>query len=198
MMALALLLALSSQAPAQLERLAAALRGAAAWQADFVQSYTPAGFAAATVDRGTVIVAAPARLRFDYSTGSRRAFAVDAVVARLVDFTGGTCDAVRLDEGAWARLPLAAILDPSSAERAFAVAAVGRTLTLTPRQPTADLSELAVTVDDKDMPVLVAVTDASGNRNEFALSHWRAAAALPDAAFRPGLPGEAPCAPEEP
>jgi outer membrane lipoprotein-sorting protein len=197
-MMLALLLALASGPPAQLERLAAALNAAPAWQAEFVQSYRSVGFAAATMDRGTVIVAPPARLRFEYSSGNHRVFAVDAIVARLVDYTGSTCDAVRLDEGAWARLPLAAILDASAAGRAFAVAAAGRTLTLLPRQPTADLSELVVTVDEKDLPATVTVIDASGNRNEFALSRWRAVPTPPEAAFRPALPGEAPCAPEEP
>lgn len=180
-----------------LDRLAAALRTAKAWEAEFVQLYTPEGFAEGTSDTGTLTVAPPARLRFDYTSGSPRVFATDGRVGRLVDPVAGSCDALRLDVGAWGRLPLAAVLDPPAARRAFTVEQAGRTLRLIPREPSPELTEISVTLDAKDMPQKVTVRDASGSTNQFSFSRWRAAGEPQAVFFQPSLPGSLPCPPGE-
>jgi len=197
---LSLLLSLALAPPAGtdgLDRLATALRGAKAWQASFVQRYTPEGFDTGTAEGGTLTLAPPAFLRFDYTSGAPRVFATDGSVGRLVDPGAGSCDAVRLDAGAWGRLPLAAALDPPAARRAFVVESSPNTLRLVPREPTPELTEIAVTLSDDGLPSGLVARDASGNRNEFAFSKWKARAEPPASFFQPSLPGSRPCAPEE-
>lgn len=194
---LLLIVALTAAEPDGLDRLAAALRSARAWQAEYVQLYTPEGFTEGTSDRGRLTLAPPARLRFDYTSGSPRVFATDGSVGRLVDPVAGSCDAMRLDSGAWGRLPLAAVLDPPAARRAFSVEQRGQALRFTPREPSPDLAEITVTLDGKGMPESVTVRDAGGNRNRFDFSRWKPAADPPAAFFQPALPGSPPCVPDQ-
>jgi outer membrane lipoprotein-sorting protein len=192
-----LIMALAAAEQDGLDRLAAALRSARAWQAEFVQLYTPEGFTEGTSDRGRLTLEPPARLRFDYTSGSPRVFATDGSVGRLVDPVAGSCDALRLEIGAWGRLPLAAVLDPPAARRAFTVEQSGQALRLTPREPSPELAEITVTFNGKGMPESVTVRDAAGNRNRFDFSRWKPAAEPPAAFFRPALPGSPPCAPDQ-
>ena len=194
---LLLIMALAAAEQDGLDRLAASLRSARAWQAEFVQLYTPEGFTEGTSDRGRLTVAPPARLRFDYTSGSPRVFATDGSVGRLVDPVAGSCDALRLDLGAWGRLPLAAVLDPPAARRAFTVEQRGQALRLTPREPSPELAEITVNLDGKGMPESVTVRDAGGNRNRFDFSRWKPAAEPPAVFFQPALPGSPPCAPDQ-
>jgi len=128
---LVLLVLSANPAPDALDRLAGALRASRGWRAAFAQEYIPEGFDTGTTERGTVTLAPPACLRFDYTSGAARIFATDGSVGRLVDPGAGTCDAVRLDAGVWARLPLSAVLDPGAARRAFVVEANGAAIRLT-------------------------------------------------------------------
>jgi outer membrane lipoprotein-sorting protein len=187
----------ATPAPDGLDRLAAALRAARAWQADFVQLYTPEGFDEGTTDRGRLVIAPPANLRFDYTSGSPRVFAADGGVGRLVDASAGSCDAVRLDAGTWGRLPLATVLDPAATRHAFAVESSGQTVRLVPREPGPELAEVILTMDSDNLPRTVTVRDASGNRNQFTFSGWRAVAVPAPAFFQPALPGSRPCQPEQ-
>jgi outer membrane lipoprotein-sorting protein len=180
-----------------LERLASALRASPAWQADFMQVYTPEGFTEGTSEKGKVTVAPPARLRFDYTTGSPRVFATDGSIGRLVDPAAGSCDAVRLDAGDWGRLPLAALLDPVAARRAFTVESEGQTLRLSPREPSPELAGITVELDAKGMPEAVTVRDTSGTRNRFTFNRWHPVAEPSPSFFAPHLPGAPPCLPEE-
>ncbi len=194
-LALALVLAAAPQ-PDALDRLASALRAAKAWQADFVQLYTPEGFEEGTTDNGRLTAVPPGSLRFDYTSGSPRVFASDGGIGRLVDPEAGTCDAVRLDAGTWGRLPLASVLDPAMARRLFKVQGSGADLTLLPREPTPELAEVTVTLNDTALPATVTVRDASGNRNRFTFTGWHPVGVPSRAFFDPALPGQKPCLPE--
>jgi outer membrane lipoprotein-sorting protein len=195
---LLLLLVLAATPPPDgLDRLSNALRGAKAWQAGFVQRYTPEGFEAGTAETGTVTLTPPALLRFDYTSGAPRVFATDGSVGRLVDQGAGSCDAVRLDTGAWGRLPLAAALDPGAARRAFDVSTGGDTLRLVPKEPTPELAEITVTLRSDGLPSALVARDASGNRNEFTFRAWKPRSRPPASFFQPSLQGSPPCAPEE-
>jgi len=195
---LALLFALAA-APASdaLDRVAAALARARCWEAGFVQRYTPEGFDVGTAESGTLTLTPPASLRFDYAAGGKRVFATDGSTGRLVDEGAGSCDAVRLDAGAWGRLPLAAALDPAAARRAFTVGSNGNTVRLVPKEPSPELAEITVTLRDDGLPASLLALDASGNRNEFTFGGWKARAEPPPSFFRPALPGAKPCEPEE-
>jgi len=181
-----------------LDAISRALAAAPAWRAGFVQRYLPSGFDEGTSDEGTVVIEAPAKLRFDYAAPDVRTFAVDGSVARHLDPAGGTCDAVRLDSGVWSRLPLAAILDPGATRDSFAVASEGDTLRLVPRAVTAELAAILLTAGQDGLPTRIVVIDGAGNRNEFAFSQWTRGPRSPATFFAPSLPGVRPCAPEQP
>jgi outer membrane lipoprotein-sorting protein len=197
MLAILLLVLAANPAPDALDRLAAAVRASKGWQAAFAQEYVPEGFDTGTTEQGTLTLAPPACLRFDYSSGTPRTFASDGAVGRLVDPGAGTCNAVRLDAGIWARLPLSAVLDPGAARRAFIVETNGAAIRLIPREPTPDLAQVTVNIGPDDLPREVTVQDASGNRNQFTFTGWRPIREPPVAWFQPSLPGSPPCVPEE-
>jgi hypothetical protein len=191
---LASILLAAAPALAEFERLAAALKAAPAWQARFSQAYIPEGFPAATSEGGRLTLAAPARLRFDYDNGGR-AFAVDGGVARFVDPAGPSCDAVRLDQGTWGRLPLAAVLDPAAAEAAFSIEGTGNGLRLVPKQPTPDLAQVHLQLDAAGMIGTLEVVDQAGTVNRFLFTEWKRSPAPGEEFFRPSLPGGSPCTP---
>jgi outer membrane lipoprotein-sorting protein len=193
------LLALAASPTAlDLRSLVAALASSRTWQADFVQEYVPAGFESGSSERGTVTIAPPNRLRFDYTGASPRVFALDGNVARSVDPGARTCDAVRIDAGSWRRLPLASLLDPATAEASFTTTATGDSLHLTPRTPSPELAAIDITVSTDRHIRLLEVIDGDGNHNRFSFSNWRPAALATDSRFRPALPGAQPCVPEGP
>ncbi len=194
---LLVLLAATPVAEPSLEQVAAALRRSPCWHAEFTQRYLPAGFETGASETGRITVAFPARLRFDYHGAAPRVFASDGAIARHVDPLAGSCTGMRLDSGAWGRLPIAALLDPGAARATFAVSTSGRSLTLTAREPTPELASVEVAVGARGMPVRVTVVDGSGNRNEFSFAAWKAGAEPPIELFRPALPGAAPCQPDE-
>jgi len=197
-MLIALLLALATSQPTGLlDRVAAELRSAPCWRADFEQRYVPAGFDTGATDRGHLTLVHPGSLRFDYEGEQGRLFATDGSVARYLDLGAVTCTAVRIDATTWGKLPLAAVLDPGAARAAFAIEGEGRRLTLTPHQTTPELARVEVEIGPDGLPASVTIVDGSGNHNGFALSRWERVD-LPDASFfRPALPGAAACEPVE-
>jgi outer membrane lipoprotein-sorting protein len=197
-MPLLLVLALAAAPPSDnLDRLAAALRAAPAWSAEFTQVYTPEGFTEGTTERGTLTLVPPARLRFDYTTGSPRVFAADGRVARLVDPAAGSCEAVRLDAGAWGRLPLAAVLAPQDARKSFSVESQDNTVRLIPHDRTPELARITIKLNADGRPATVTVLDDSGTRNTFTFNEWHAISEPSPSTFEPSLPGKEPCPPEE-
>ena len=191
------LLLITTTASVSLERLSTALLSAPAWEARFSQTYVPAGLETGSTDSGTLTIAPPLRLLFEYTGEASRVFAVDGTTARLVDRGAATCDAVALDRGAWARLPLATLFDPAATRATFVVSSVDGALRLVPREPTPDLAEVVITPSANDLPERVVVTDRAGNRNEFRLTQWRRIGDPGEGMFRPHLPGAAPCLPDE-
>lgn len=196
-MSLLLVIALAAPptTPPTLVELATRLAAATAWRVDFVQEFVPAGFETGTKEGGTLLLAPPSRLRFDYGS-SGRVFAVDGSIARHVDQAAGACDAVRLTTSVWARLPLASVLDPGAAARTFVVEETSQGLRLVPREPLAEVAAIDITRDGSGHVVRLQVTDEAGNRNVFSFSGWTAVADPGPSRFEPSLPGSAPCQPE--
>lgn len=194
---LALAVAAAPRPPDTLAAVAARLASAPAWQVAFVQEFVPAGFESGTREAGTLLLAPPSRLRFDYgATG--RVFAVDGTVARHVDEAAGVCDAVLLTASAWASLPLATVLDPAAAARAFAIEPARGGLRLVPLEPLAGVASVDIASDRDGHVTRLVVTDEAGNRNTLSFSGWRRVPAPAAARFQPGLPGSPPCQPEAP
>lgn len=181
--------------PPRLAALAARLASAPAWQADFVQEFVPSGFSEGTSDAGTLVLAPPSRLRFDYGA-SGRVFAVNGNVARHVDIPAEACDAVLLSASTWSRLPLASILDPAAAAAAFAISETPGGIRLEPLEPIPELARIEISLDGAGNVASVGVLDQTGNRNTFTFSRWRGLPAQPTSRFEPALAGQAPCRPE--
>ncbi len=192
-MLLSVLLLTATSSP--LQQLAAKLQAAPAWQASFAQIFLPAGLSRGSEEHGIFTFAHPSRVRFDYHSEPRRVFAVDGVLARMVDSEAGTCQAVELSEGSWASLPLVALTDPGALRALFAVEEQKETITLLPRQPSPQLARVVVGLGQEGLPQKVVVEDGSGNRNEFRFSRWRAQGSFAKDLFSPSLPGHPPCSP---
>lgn len=182
-------------ASSPLEQLATKLQAAPAWQASFSQVFLPAGLTRGSEEHGVFTFAHPSRVRFDYHTEPRRVFAVDGVLARMVDSEAGTCQAVELNEGSWASLPLVALTDPGALRALFAIAEQGNSITLVPRQPSPQLARVVVHLGSDGLPREVLVEDGSGNQNRFRFSRWQVQKSVAKGFFSPSLPGQPPCSP---
>jgi outer membrane lipoprotein-sorting protein len=180
-----------------LEQVAAALGASPSWQVEFTQRYVPAGFETGAAESGTLTLAPPASLRFDYAGPQPRVFAADGSVARWLDPGAQVCTAIRIDATTWGRLPLTAFLDPGAARAAFSVAVTGATMTMTAREPTPELASVLVRVGPTGLPAAVTVIDGAGNRNDFTFATWARRGQPAPGTFRPALEGAAPCEPAE-
>lgn len=180
-------------ATSPLEQLAAKLQAAPAWQAEFSQSFVPAGLSRGSQEYGTFTFAHPSRLRFDYQSDPKRVFAVDGFLARMVDAEAGTCQAMELSQQAWASLPFVTLTDPGALRGFFVVEEKAETITLLPRQPSPELARVVVQLGPDGLPREVLVEDGSGNLNRFRFSRWKARKTLARELFSPGLPGQPPC-----
>ena len=99
----------------RIEALGASLRGAAAWHADYHQEYLPAGMDAGEELNGEVWVAWPDRALFLTGSPLQRLMGLEGRRVRLLDLEVESCDEHILNDDEWARIPLAAVLDPGSA-----------------------------------------------------------------------------------
>lgn len=192
---LAIALAATPTPPPGLIELASRLAASPAWQADFVQEFVPAGFDTGSQDSGTMLLAPPSRLRFDYGS-SGRIFAVSGLIARHVDAPAGVCDAVALSTSVWSRLPLATLLDPGATMQVFAVEQTPSGLHLVPREPMPEIEKIDITLGADGHVTRIETIDETGNRSIFRFSGWKAVPAPAPSRFLPSLPGQEPCHPE--
>jgi outer membrane lipoprotein-sorting protein len=167
-----------SDVAAALSRVAALYGDGAAHSASFAQTYTPAGFATARRETGTIWIQAPQRLRFDYMAPEKKVFTYDAGEGRLFTPEDRQLTIRKLSAEERSRLPIVFLSDPSELERQYAItleAGVGgesRAL-LTPRSPRPDLSWLRVSIAADGAIRSLAYEDSSGSRSEFLFESWR-------------------------
>jgi outer membrane lipoprotein-sorting protein len=190
----AILLAVALAA-SPLEQLAQLLQQAPAWQAEFTQTFAPAGFSTTSEEKGIVTFAHPSRLRFEYTSSPKRIFAVDGTVARMVDTQTGSCQAWSLSEGSWAALPLAALSDPGKLWELFQLRQEGEKLLLFPRKPFPELEHLELVLNGQGLPAELIVEDNQANRNRFRFSRWRPLPTIAGNLFTPKAPSGQPCVP---
>jgi hypothetical protein len=176
-----------------LEALGTALRGAAAWQADYTQEYVPAGMSSGERVEGTVAVAWPDRALFVAGSPPWQMMGLEGRVVRLVDLEVDSCDEHRLDDEEWARVPLAAVLDPAAAVDRFTVLEHGgRGFALAPREP-GGVDRVEVVLDERSLPAEVVIRDPQGAVNRLRFSAWRRADGPPDGRWLPQAPPGVEC-----
>ncbi len=162
---------------ARLEGVGRALRRQAVWRASYHQSYVPAGMTRGEEQQGSVWVAWPDRALFAAGAPPVRQLGLEGRRVRLLDLEVPSCDDHELTDDEWARVPLAAVLDPSGAVERFVVSAAGeRRVVLVPLAP-GGVARVELEVDAAGMPVEVVVVDPQGAVNRVALADWAPGAA---------------------
>jgi outer membrane lipoprotein carrier protein len=185
----------ADQPRALLDRVASLYGDGAARSASFTQTYTPAGFASARRESGSVWIQAPQRLRFDYASPERKTFTYDAGEGRLWTPEDKQLTIRKLSAEDRARLPIVFLSDPSELERQYAITAEngeagGGRLLLTPRAPRPDLAWLRLSIGSDGAIRGLAYEDSSGSRTEFRFEAWKKEKARPASDYRvTGPPG---------
>jgi outer membrane lipoprotein-sorting protein len=178
-----------------LGRVAVLYEDGAAHTASFTQTYTPAGFATARRESGTLWIQAPQRLRFDYAVPEKKIFTYDAGEGRLWTPEDRQLTIRKLSAEDRARLPVVFLTDPSELERQYAITleqgdGAGRRLLLTPRSPRPDLAWLRLSTSADGTIAGLAYEDSSGSRSEFRFEEWRTQKPRPTSDYRiTGPPG---------
>lgn len=180
---------------AALSRVAALYADGAAHAAPFAQTYTPAGFAMARRETGTIWIQAPQRLRFDYTGPEKKVFTYDVGEGRLFTPEDRQLTIRKLSAEERSRLPIVFLSDPSELERQYAITLEpgdggGSRALLTPRSPRPDLSWLRLSIAADGTIQALAHEDSSGSRSEFRFEAWRKEKPRPAADYRiTGPPG---------
>ena len=171
-----------------LEELGTALRSAPAWHSEYRQEYISAGMSAGEVIDGEVLAAWPDRALFHTVDPITQLMGLDGRVVRLVDLSVPSCDEHLLDDDEWARIPLAAVLDPQSALDHFAVLEGGEDgFSLVPREP-GGVARVEVVLNDENLPREVVVIDPQGATNRLVFTNWRSSDGPPGGSWLPDAP----------
>ena len=171
-----------------LEALNSALRDEPAWQAEYSQEYVAAGMGAGDEVSGVVVVAFPDHALFRAVEPPGQMMGLEGRLVRLVDLEVPSCDEHQLDDDEWARVPLAAVLDPRGAVDRFTVLALGeRGFTLVPREP-GGVDRVEVVLGDNDLPDEVVVVDPQGATNRLRFTAWRPVEGPPGGQWLPESP----------
>lgn len=176
-----------------LTALGGALRGAEAWQADYSQEYIAAGMSGGEVVAGVVTVAWPDRAVFFTGDPVVQMMGLAGRHVRLVDLEVPSCDEHVLDDAEWARVPLAAVLDPAGAIEHFAV--LDREpdgFTLVPREP-GGVARVEVALDESSLPLEVLIVDPQGATNRLSFTHWTAVEPPDENRWLPSAPAGVDC-----
>jgi outer membrane lipoprotein carrier protein len=185
----------NSDMSAALSRVAALYADGAAHAAPFAQTYTPAGFATARRETGTIWIQAPQRLRFEYTGPEKKVFTYDAGEGRLFTPEDRQLTIRKLSAEERSRLPIIFLSDPSELERQYAITLEpgdggGSRALLTPRSPRPDLSWLRLSIAADGTIQALAYEDSSGSRSEFRFEAWRKEKPRPTSDYRiTGPPG---------
>lgn len=170
--------ALSPDVKSLLDRVAAFYQDGSAHEASFTQIYTPAGFATARRESGTVWIQAPQRLRFDYAAPEKKIFTYDGGEGRLLTPEDHQLTVRKFSAEDRARLPIVFLSDPLELDRQYAITleqgdGAGSRLLLTPRAPRPDLAWLRLSIAPDGTLAGLAYEDSSGSRSEFRFDAWR-------------------------
>jgi outer membrane lipoprotein carrier protein len=180
--------AIPQAAQAALERAARHYRDGA-HASTFTQTYTPAGFAGAKRESGTVWIQAPQRLRFEYATPDQKTFTYDAGEGRFYSPEDRQLTVKKLSPEERARLPIVFLTDPVVLSEAYAISIEAteggsERLLFEPRTKRPELAWLRLTIEADGSIEGLSYEDEAGNKTEFHFEPWRADKPRPEADFR--------------
>lgn len=177
-----------------LEALGSRLRSQPAWQAEYTQEYVPAGMTIGDREAGRVWIAWPDLARFDAGDPVVRRMGLEGRLVRLVDLEASACDEHVLDDAEWARIPLAALLEPRQAVDRFTVLeGDAGAVVLVPRDP-GGIDRVEVWTGDDGMPTVVRIVDPQGAVNRLEFTSWAPADPAPAGGWLPAVPAGFECA----
>ncbi len=153
----------------------------------FTQIYTPAGFATAKRESGTVWVQAPQRLRFDYVAPEKKVFTYDDGEGRFFSPDDKQVTVHKLSADERARLPIVFLEKPEELARRYEISLeAGKTIVMKPRAADSELAWLKLTI-----------TAAGHRRDPLLRGHLGQPHRVPlrrledrEGAARRGLPGD--------
>ena len=178
---------------ALLESLASTLRARPVWIAPYHQEFLPAGMTVGEQVDGQVWVAWPDRAHFRSGDPTLRMMGLEGRLVRLVDLDLPSCEDHRLDDDEWARIPLAAVLDPQSAVDRFTVLPIGeRGFALEPRRP-GGVARVEVALRADNLPLRVVVVDPQGATNRLEFGTWTPLEQPPPGGWLPPAPAGVEC-----
>jgi hypothetical protein len=188
----------AGEAPLEvLERFSRTLRSQTAWHAVYDQEYVPAGMTLGDTAEGEVWVAWPDRARFTTGRPPVREMALEGRVARLVDLELETCDDHRVSDDEWARIPLAAVLDPRGTVDRFTLVEADGGVALVPRIP-GGVARVELVVGADGMPSRVVVIDVQGAVNRLSFRSWQPSVGPPGGRWMPEPPAGVTCSSDSP
>ncbi len=159
--------------------------------ATFVQTYRSGMLGRAVVERGSLALKPPGRMRWEYRDPEKKTFVSDGhtfyfyvpadrqvIVRQQADSRG--LPALLLS----GRGEILALLEVSEEPADGGL----RRLRLVPRTPDPEIDHVLLDVDDAARIRAIALTDAQGNRSEFAFDRFRENVGLDDSLFRFQVP----------
>jgi hypothetical protein len=177
----------------RLELLKRSLSSNQVWQASYRQLFTPAGMTSAEEMAGQVWVALPDRAHFRAGDPPLQLMGLQGRAVRLIDLDVPSCDDHLLSDEDWARIPLAAVLDPAGAVRHFSILELGDNgITLVPHEP-GGVDRVEVILDSSGLPEQVVVVDPQGATNHLLFSGWQPSDPPPEGAWLPVPPSNLEC-----
>jgi hypothetical protein len=177
----------------RLERLGRALRAQPVLRAPYHQEYIAAGMTAGDEVDGTVWVSWPDRALFRAGEPVIRLMGMDGRQVRLVDLEVAGCEDHLIDDEEWARIPLAAVLDPRQAMAHFAVLDSGADgLVLIPHEP-GGVARVELQLGPDGLPLGVTVIDPQGATNRLDFGTWQKDSRPFDGRWLPEPPEDVEC-----
>jgi len=140
----------------------------------FVQTYTPAGFAAAAPETGRLILQAPDLVRFEYDGADGKLFTFDGVSARQYVAADKQLVVKSLTAGERARLPLLFLESPERLLARFDAKVTPKAndlveLALTPKTE-GDPKSLTLALTTAGEVKRLAIVDSAGNETAFTFT----------------------------
>ncbi len=182
----------SEEALPVLKSIQKAYTAAPSYTANFVQTYTPAGFAAAAPETGRLTLQSPDRVRFDYDGPEGKLFAFDGKAARQYVAADRQMIVKTLSPADRERLPLLFFESPETLTARYRVAAApgenGLTELKLASKAGGEPAQILLSVAPSGDVKRLVVTDAAGNRTAFTFSQKAAGTRLPDGEFAPAPP----------
>jgi len=160
----------------ELARASKYFRDGKAHRADFVQTFTPAGFTKSRRETGTVVVQAPQNLRFDYES-PKKIFTFDGKIARFYSPADRQMTVRALSDEDRAQLPLIFLQTAEELAKRNTLEveerATGATILVTPKAPESDVSWIRLTLAADGAPAALSFQTSSGDRTDFEFHGYR-------------------------